>query len=166
MSYQKVIILGNLGRDPETKYMPDGNAVCTMSVATNKKWKDKSTGEKKELVEWWRVVLYSPLAEVAGEYLRKGSSVLLEGEMRTRKYTDKDGNERSITELRASELRLQGSTDDGPKPRSEPQPKPAPTAPSKEAKQVEFEDDIPFIVNECMVGTEDRLSRRINRNRF
>lgn len=95
----KVIILGTLGQDPEVKYIPSGGAVCNMSLATSEQWNDKATGEKKEQTEWHRVVIFGKLAEVAGEYLRKGSQVYVEGKLRTRKWTDQSGVEKYTTEI-------------------------------------------------------------------
>ncbi|HBK9907521.1 TPA: single-stranded DNA-binding protein [Salmonella enterica subsp. enterica serovar Infantis] len=95
----KVIILGTLGQDPEVKYMPSGGAVCNLSLATSEQWNDKATGEKKEQTEWHRVVIFGKLAEVAGEYLRKGSQVYVEGKLRTRKWTDQSGTEKYTTEI-------------------------------------------------------------------
>ena len=98
-SLNKVEIIGNLGADPEVRYMQNGNAVANLSIATTESWKDKQTGEKKELTEWHRVVLFGKLAEIAGEYLRKGSKVFIEGGLRTRKWTDQAGVERYTTEI-------------------------------------------------------------------
>lgn len=95
----KVIILGTLGQDPEVKYMPSGGAVCNLSLATSEQWNDKATSEKKEQTEWHRVVIFGKLAEVAGEYLRKGSQVYIEGKLRTRKWTDQSGVEKYTTEI-------------------------------------------------------------------
>lgn len=95
----KVIIVGNLGQDPEVRYMPSGGAVANITVATSESWNDKSTGEKKEQTEWHRIVLFGKLAEIAGEYLKKGSQVYIEGKLQTRKWTDKDGVERYTTEV-------------------------------------------------------------------
>jgi single-strand DNA-binding protein len=95
----KVIILGTLGQDPEVKYMPSGGAVCNLSLATSEQWNDKATGEKKEKTEWHRVVIFGKLAEVAGEYLRKGSQVYIEGKLRTQKWTDQSGAEKYTTEI-------------------------------------------------------------------
>lgn len=107
-SVNKVIILGNLGRDPETRYMPSGDAMTTISIATTDSWKDKITGEKKETTEWHRVVFFGKLAEIAGQYLKKGSSVYVEGSLRTRKYTDKDGIEKYATDIRADTMQMLG----------------------------------------------------------
>lgn len=98
-SLNKVEIIGNLGADPEVRYMPSGGAVANLNIATTESWKDKQTGEKKELTEWHRVVIFGKLAEIAGEYLRKGSKVFIEGGLRTRKWTDKEGVERFTTEI-------------------------------------------------------------------
>ena len=107
-SVNKVIIVGNLGRDPETRTFPSGGRVCNVTIATSERWKDKNTGEMKELTEWHRVVFNDRLAEIAGEYLRKGSQVYVEGSLRTRKYTDKDGVEKYATEIRADEMKMLG----------------------------------------------------------
>lgn len=102
----KVIIIGNLGADPEVRYMPQGGAVANMTVATSERYKEKNTNEPKEVTEWHRVVIYQRLAEIAGEYLRKGSKVYIEGKLKTRKWTDKDGIERYTTEIVANELQM------------------------------------------------------------
>jgi len=108
-SLNKVIIIGNLGRDPETKYMPSGDAMTTIAVATTEKWTDKQTGEKKEATEWHRITFFGKLAEIAGKYLTKGAQVYIEGSLRTRKYTDKDGVEKFATDIRADEMKMLGS---------------------------------------------------------
>jgi single-strand DNA-binding protein len=108
-SVNKVIIVGNLGRDPETRYMPNGDAVTNVAVATTESWKDKNTGEKKELTEWHRITFYRKLAEIAGQYLKKGSQVYVEGRLQTRKWTDKDGIERYTTEIIADTMQMLGS---------------------------------------------------------
>ena len=104
----KVIVVGNLGGDPETRYMPSGSAVTNMTVATNESWKDKQTGEKKERTEWHKVAMFGRLAEIAAEYLRKGSQVYIEGKLRTRKWQDKDGQDRYTTEIIADEMQMLG----------------------------------------------------------
>ena len=104
----KVIIVGNVGGDPETRYMPSGSAVTNLTVATNETWKDKQTGEKKERTEWHRVAMFNRLAEIAAEYLRKGSQVYIEGKLRTRKWQDKDGQDRYTTEIIADEMQMLG----------------------------------------------------------
>ena len=108
-SVNKVIIVGNLGRDPEVRYNPNGGAWCTVSVATSRSWKDKTSGEKVEETEWHRVVFNDKLAEIAGEYLKKGRSVYVEGRLKTRKWTDKDGAEKYSTEIIASDMQMLGS---------------------------------------------------------
>jgi single-strand DNA-binding protein len=102
----KVILIGNIGTDPEVRYLPNGNAVTTLSVATSESWKDKQTGEKQERTEWHRVVCFNRLGEIAGEYVRKGSKLYLEGSLRTRKWQDQQGQDRYTTEIIASELQM------------------------------------------------------------
>ena len=167
-SVNKVIILGNLGRDPETRYMPSGDAMTTISIATTDSWKDKSSGEKKESTEWHRVTFFGKLAEIAGQYLKKGSSVYVEGSLRTRKYTDKDGIEKYATDIRADSMRMlggrpgaSGGMDDGgydggmqnSAPPQQQQRQSAPPAQSRPAQQQQsrpapnfsdMDDDIPF----------------------
>ncbi len=104
----KVIIVGNLGQDPETRYMPSGSAVTNFTVATNESWKDKQTGEQKDRTEWHRVAMFNRLAEIAAEYLRKGSQVYIEGKLRTRKWQGQDGNDRYTTEIIADEMQMLG----------------------------------------------------------
>ncbi|KNZ33327.1 MAG: single-stranded DNA-binding protein [Methylibium sp. NZG] len=104
----KVILIGNLGRDPEVRYTPNGNAVCNVSVATTRQWKNKESGDKQEETEWHRVVFYDRLAEIAGEYLKKGRSVYVEGRLKTRKWTDKEGKEQYTTEVIATEMQMLG----------------------------------------------------------
>ena len=107
-SLNKVLLIGNLGRDPETRYMPDGGAITNISIATTSQWKDKS-GEKQESTEWHRVAFFGRLAEIAGEYLKKGSQVYVEGRIRTRKWQDKDGQDKYTTEIIADEMKMLGS---------------------------------------------------------
>lgn len=118
-SVNKVILVGNLGRDPETRYMPNGEAVTNVTIATTDSWKDKQSGEKKESTEWHRVVFYRRLAEIAGQYLKKGSQIYIEGSLRTRKWTDKDGVEKYTTEIIADTMQMlgarQGMGGDGPR---------------------------------------------------
>jgi single-strand DNA-binding protein len=149
-SVNKVIVVGNLGRDPETRYMPDGAAITNVSVATSFQWTDKASGEKKEETEWHRVVFRGRLAEVAGEYLKKGSQVYVEGRLRTRKWQDKDGAEKYTTEIMATEMKMLGSRAGAGEPRGEPameskaaEPKPA-AAKKPAGKFDDMEDDIPF----------------------
>lgn len=112
-SLNKVLLIGNLGADPETRYAPSGDAICNLRIATTESWKDKQTGEKKEATEWHRVVFFGKLAEVAGQYLRKGSQVYIEGRITTRKWQDKDGNDRYTTEIRADEMKMLGGKPSG-----------------------------------------------------
>ncbi|WP_108649163.1 single-stranded DNA-binding protein [Dongshaea marina] len=109
----KVILIGNLGQDPEVRYMPNGNAVANITVATSETWRDKQTGEQKEQTEWHRVTLYRRLAEIAGEYLRKGSKVYLEGRLQTRKWQDQSGQDRYTTEIVANEMQMLDSRGQG-----------------------------------------------------
>ncbi|MGB5725729.1 MAG: single-stranded DNA-binding protein [Thiogranum sp.] len=138
----KVILVGNLGADPEGKYMPNGNAVANVTLATSESWKDKQSGEQKDKTEWHRVVFFRRLAEIAGEYLKKGSQVYLEGKLQTRKWQDKNGNDRYTTEIIANEMQMLGgrgggSADFGTASSSSAAPAPA-------AAVDEFDDDIPF----------------------
>ncbi len=112
-SVNKVIIIGNLGRDPEVRYTPSGAAVCNVSVATTRNWKSREGGERQEETEWHRVVFYDRLAEIAGEYLKKGRPVYVEGRLKTRKWTDKEGKEQYTTEIIAEQMQLLGSRDGG-----------------------------------------------------
>ena len=150
-SVNKVIIVGNLGRDPETRYMPNGEAVTNIAVATTDKWNDKATGEKKEVTEWHRVTFYRKLAEIAGQYLKKGSQVYLEGRLQTRKWTDKDGVERYTTEIIADTMQMlggkQGGSDQSDDYGTPPQRQPAKQGASKVPAGSAFsdmDDDIPF----------------------
>jgi single-strand DNA-binding protein len=149
-SVNKVIIVGNLGADPETRYMPSGEAVTNIRVATTETWKDKQSGEKKEATEWHRVAFFGRLAEIAGEYLKKGSQVYVEGSLRTRKWQDKDGQDRYSTEIRADVMKMLGRREGGGDPRPEPateskaaEPK-AGAAKKPAGKFDDLEDDIPF----------------------
>lgn len=154
-SVNKVILVGNLGADPETRYMPNGDAVANIRLATTESWKDKASGEKREMTEWHRVVFYRKLAEIVGQYLKKGSSVYVEGRIRTRKWQDKEGQERYTTEIEATEMQMLGGRQSasssggdveygGSMPSSAPsggsRPAPAKKAPSFE----DMDDDIPF----------------------
>jgi single-strand DNA-binding protein len=139
----KVILVGNLGQDPEVKYMPSGGAVCNISLATTDSWKDKNTGERQERTEWHRVVFFNRLAEIAGEYLRKGSQVYVEGRLQTREWQDKEGQKRYTTEIVASDMQMlggRGSLDETPL-RSTGTPT---QARKQESSTEEFDDDIPF----------------------
>lgn len=145
----KVILIGNLGNDPEVRYMPNGNAVATVSVATTEGWKDKQTGERQERTEWHRVVFFNRLGEIAGEYLRKGSKVYVEGSLRTRKWQDKNGQDRYTTEIVGNEMQMldsRGDTAGGfnqSAPSSQQQNSQAPSAPEI-ASAADFDDDVPF----------------------
>lgn len=133
----KVIIIGNLGQAPEVEYMPNGNAVCNFTIATSESWKDKNTGEKVERTEWHRIVMYRKLAEIAGQYLTKGSKVYIEGKLQTRKWQAQDGSNRYTTEIVASEMQMLGGK--GGQTQSKPK--------SEQAQQgldSGFDDDIPF----------------------
>lgn len=145
----KVIILGNLGKDPEVRYMPSGGQVTNITVATSESWKDKDTGEQKEVTEWHRIVFFGKLAEIAGQYLKKGSQVYVEGALKTRKWQGQDGQDRYTTEIVASEMQMLGG-----KPQSESEQSPRQSAPrtqqapenrGKAPARDDFEDsDIPF----------------------
>lgn len=147
----KVQLIGRLGQDPEIKYMASGDPVCNISLATGESWKDKNSGEKKSKTEWHRVVIFGKLAEVAGEYLRKGSQVYFEGKLQTREWEDKDGNKRYTTEvvLNGFDGTMQMLGDGSKKDRSSPAPeagqtqKPQPKKPDQDAFDG-FYDDIPF----------------------
>jgi single-strand DNA-binding protein len=148
-SINKVILIGNLGRDPETRYLPDGGAVTNVSVATTDVWKDKS-GEKQERTEWHRVAFFGRLAEIAGEYLKKGSPVYIEGRLQTRKWQDKDGQDRYTTEIVANEMKMLGSRGGGSEPMAREAPASAAegTGARPQAKKGgafdQMDDDIPF----------------------
>src|SRR4051812_8946794 len=160
-SVNKVIIIGNLGRDPEVRYTPSGSAVCNVSVATTRNWKNKDSGDKVEETEWHRVVFYDRLAEIAGEYLKKGRSVYVEGRLKTRKWQDKDGAEKYTTEIIAEEMKMLGGregmgsgADDGgsggsgyserPAPASRPAGGAAKPAARSSTGFDNMDDDIPF----------------------
>lgn len=113
-SVNKVILLGNLGRDPEVRYGTNGKAVCNLRIATTRNWKNKDSGERQEETEWSAVVLYERLAEIAGEYLKKGKSVYIEGRLKTRKWTDKEGVEKYVTEIIGDSMQLMGGRDEAP----------------------------------------------------
>ena len=146
-SVNKVILVGNLGADPETRYQTSGDAITNIRLATTDKWKDKTSGEMKEATEWHRVAFFGRLAEVAGEYLKKGSQVYVEGRIRTRKYQDKDGNERYSTEIIGDRMQMLGSRAGSGEPREPAEAKGEPkAAPAKKpaGKFDDMEDDIPF----------------------
>jgi single-strand DNA-binding protein len=153
----KVILVGNLGADPDTRYMPSGKAVTNIRVATSESWKDKQTGDMQERTEWHSIVMYDKLGEIAAEYLRKGSQVYIEGKIRTRKWQDKEGKDRYTTEVIADQMQMLGSRGGGGgapseprEPRSSSRPAPAedrsaaPVADEGGGGGGEFDDDIPF----------------------
>jgi single-strand DNA-binding protein len=162
-SVNKVILVGNLGRDPEVRYSPDGAAICNVSIATTSNWKDKNSGERREETEWHRVVFYNRLAEIAGEYLRKGRPVYVEGRLKTRKWQNKEGVDQYTTEIVADQMQMLGGRDGGDggamgggmgggmgdgqsasRPASRPQGQ-RPAAPAAGgANLADMEDDIPF----------------------
>lgn len=139
----KVILIGHVGRDPETRYTAAGKCVASFSVATSEKWTDKATGRKKEQTEWHNVTAFERLAEIAGEYLHKGSLAYIEGSLRTEKWTDKEGVERYSTKVRASSIQMLGGKDDGEKPAKADRSK-QPARKQEEPPRDDFEDDIPF----------------------
>ncbi|MDO9404180.1 MAG: single-stranded DNA-binding protein [Polaromonas sp.] len=166
-SVNKVIIVGNLGRDPETRTFPNGDQIANVTIATTDRYKDKTSGEMKEITEWHRVSFFGRLAEIVGQYLRKGSQVYVEGSLRTRKYTDKDGIEKYSTEIRADSMQMLGSRqgmggpsgggdDDGGERQYSRPPAAAPRAPAAAAPRApaapsraasgfdDMDDDIPF----------------------
>lgn len=145
----KVILVGNLGQDPEVKYMPSGGAVCNISLATTDSWKDKNSGEKQERTEWHRVVFFNRLAEIAGEYLRKGSQVYVEGRLQTRKWQDKDSQDRYTTEIVANEMQMLGGRggggfDDSSSSAGSSSASSAPAKRQESPRTDDFDDDIPF----------------------
>lgn len=143
-SVNKVIIVGNLGQEPEVRYMPNGDAVCNISVATTSSWKDKNSGEKREETEWHRIVLYRRLAEIAGEYLRKGRAVYIEGRLKTRKWQDKDsGVDRYTTEIIAEQMQMLGGGDRGEGGGQRQATAQRPAAPAQ-SNLSDMDDDIPF----------------------
>ena len=150
-SVNKVILVGNLGADPESRYMPNGDAVVNIRLATTESWKDKASGEKKEITEWHRVVFYRKLAEIAGQYLKKGSQVYIEGRIRTRKWQGQDGQDRYTTEIEANEMQMlgrrEGMGDSGPRENGGGRPASRPAAQNNAPMNSGFndvEDDIPF----------------------
>lgn len=149
-SINKVILVGNLGQDPEVKYMPSGGAVANVSIATTDNWKDKNSGEKQERTEWHRVVFFNRLAEIVGEYLRKGSQVYVEGNLRTRKWQDQNGQDRYTTEIVAREMQMLGSRAGGSSDFQSAAPQPQGEAPRQKPSNQppqnvdDFDDDIPF----------------------
>ncbi|HWS76255.1 MAG TPA: single-stranded DNA-binding protein [Quisquiliibacterium sp.] len=162
-SVNKVILIGNVGRDPETRYSPNGGAICNLSIATTRNWKDKASGEKREETEWHRVVFYDRLAEIVGEYVKKGRPIYVEGRLKTRKWQDKDGAEKYTTEIIAEEMQLLGAREGGgggggfeggggggggysrePAPGGAGRPAPAARKPAPAQDFENMDDDIPF----------------------
>ncbi len=143
----KVILVGHLGRDPEVRYAPSGQAIANVTIATSEQWKDKNTGEKQERTEWHRVVFFSRLAEIVGEYLKKGAQVYVEGRLQTRKWQDKDGNDRYTTEIVANDMQMLGGRGGAGGPSAEDynqEPASAPQPAASNAGGGDFDDDIPF----------------------
>jgi len=143
----KVILVGNLGNDPEVKFMPSGGAVTNVSVATSRAWKDKNTQQMQEHTEWHRVVFFNRLAEIAGEYLKKGSKVFIEGSLRTNKWQDKDGNDRYTTEIIANEMQMLDSRSEGSDQsqyQSNQAQQPNPQVTQVDTGMDNYDDDIPF----------------------
>ena len=146
MSLNKAILIGRLGRDPEVRYMPNGEAVCNFSIATSETWKDQH-GQKQERTEWHNITLYRRLAEVAGQYLKKGSQVYIEGRIQSRKYTDKNGIERTAYEIIGSEMKMLGGGNDSGQQNAQHTPPAPPShqAPAAPAQPVDdIDDDVPF----------------------
>lgn len=156
----KVILIGNLGADPEVRYMPNGGAVTNVNIATTETWKDKQTGDPREITEWHRVVFYRKLAEIAGEYLKKGSKVYVEGSLRTRKWQGQDGQDRYTTEIIANDMQMldsrsggtasmEGQARDGGRPSRQSSGMEPPPATGESPRgtggfEDDFDDDIPF----------------------
>ena len=138
----KVIIVGNLGADPDSRAMPSGNAVTNISVATSESWNDRDTGEKQEKTEWHRVVFFNRLAEIAAQYLKKGSQVYVEGKLQTRKWEDKEGNERWTTEIVANQMQMLGDRMSGDI--SNDNASSSQSSSDNDNPEIEFDDDIPF----------------------
>ena len=145
MSLNKAILIGRLGRDPEVRHMPNGEAVCNFSIATSETWKDQH-GQKQERTEWHEITLYRRLAEVAGQYLKKGSLVYIEGRIQSRKYTGKDGIERTAYEIIGSEMKMLGGGNDSGQQNAQHTPPAPPSrqAPAAPAQPVDDSDGIPF----------------------
>lgn len=150
----KVILVGNLGRDPEIRYAPSGSAIANITIATTESWKDKNTGEKQEKTEWHRIVFFNRLAEIVGEYLKKGSQIYVEGRLQTRKWQDKDGHDRYTTEIVANEMQMLGSRSGAGAPADDFNQDRAPAAKTGDSTggapqaaapaAADFDDDIPF----------------------
>ena len=169
-SVNKAIIVGALGRDPESRAMTGGGAVCTISVATSRKWTDKASGEKRDETDWHRITFFDRLAEIAGQYLKKGSPVYVEGRLKTRKYTDKDGVEKYATEIIATELQLLGWREDGgPAMAPATAQAHAQHATKPAAKSGGFDgmdDDIPFVLSLNDFDVPTSKAKRMTRCAF
>ena len=139
----KAIVVGNLGRDPEVRYSANGNAIANVTIATTDSWKDRQSGERQEKTEWHRVVFFGRLAEIAGEYLKKGSQVYVEGRLQTRKWEDRDGNERYTTEIVAADMQMLGGRGGGGDTQGGSAPDFGETSPGSSSSG-DFDDDIPF----------------------
>ena len=143
-SVNKVILVGNLGADPETRYMPSGDAITNIRIATTDRWKDKASGEMKEATEWHRIAFFGRLAEVAGQYLKKGSQVYVEGRIRTRKWQDKEGQDRYTTEIVADAMQLLGKREAGEPAAAAAGAGAKPAAKKPATTLADMDDDIPF----------------------
>lgn len=163
-SLNQVTLVGRVGKDPEKRSTSGGTAICNLSLATSETWKDKSTGEKKEATEWHRIVFYDRQAEVAAQYALKGALILVQGQLKTRKWTDKDGVEKYTTEIQARELKLLSRPSDGQGRAPAPAPAPAPRPQGGGgSRQPDFDDDIPFVTaceDADMMGPIRRRFRR------
>lgn len=144
-SVNKVILVGNIGQDPDPRRTNDGTAICSVSLATTSQWKDKESGERRSETEWHRVVFYGRLAEIAGEYLKKGRQVYVEGRLKTRKWQDKEGNDRQVTEVIAEQMQMLGNRDEGSeRPKVNDYKRAKDGAAPQPSRLAEMDDDIPF----------------------
>ncbi len=170
-SVNKAIIVGRLGRDPEMRYLPNGDAIANIAVATSFKKKDKQTGDATEVTEWHRISFFGKLAEIVGQYLKKGSSVYVEGRLQTRKYVDKDGVEKYATDIVAESMQMldgrQGS-DDAPQAAQRPTPAPAPRPQAQKPAPnfSDMDDDIPFLFNNNYVSDGLGSSKQLMRAKY
>jgi len=156
-SVNKAIIIGHLGRDPETRYLTNGDPVCNFSVATTESWKDKASGEKKEATEWHRIDAFGKLAEICGQYLKKGAAVYVEGKITTKEWTDKDGVKRYSTSIRADQMKMLGG-----KPEQDSQPQKEAAGAKPAGKFDDMEDDVPFISCEL---NDDVILKKLRQDR-
>lgn len=143
-SVNKVILIGHLGADPETRYLPNGDCVANFTIATSESWKDKSTGEKKEATEWHRISVFRKLAEICGQYLKKGSMVYIEGSLKTRKWQDKEGQDRYTTEITCNEMRMLGGKGDSTSVAPQHSEAPQRSAQGAQPDYMAGDDSIPF----------------------